>query len=294
LTVSSQTQHAPAKTDHGTGHGADSHGAKNHGADAHGGKGHGADAHAADAHGGDAHGGGHGGAHGGHHKSHEHDHGPGTPPWLISFGDMMTLFLCFFIMLVTMAKTQDAGMMAKGLGPFVASLEMTGNDGAMRGSEVAVAINRYRTRFGLDPLSEEELLTGHESPKDASEIEKLVHSALRSSFVMPQPLVARFAETSADLSEDARHYLDMLADSLRPGQGQVLVLEGHADDGDDAYDTGLLALRRARAVSEYFIEEHGFVSVRVEPRSWPRESKKSSGSRAVDALLVQPVDVDPQ
>jgi hypothetical protein len=49
------------------------------------------------------------------HKSHDHDHGkPGTPPWLISFGDMMTLFLCFFIMLVTMAKTQDAGLMANG------------------------------------------------------------------------------------------------------------------------------------------------------------------------------------
>ena len=290
--MSSQTQHAPAKTDHAPGgHGHDAHGGKGH--DAHG-KGH--DAHGADAHaeGGGEHGGGHGGAHGGHHKSHEHDHGPGTPPWLISFGDMMTLFLCFFIMLVTMAKTQDAGMMAKGLGPFVASLEMTGDDGAMRGSEVAAAINRYRTRFGLDPLSEEELLTGHESPKDAGEIEKLVRSAMRSSLVSPHPLIARFSETSYELSEDARHYLDLLADSLRPGQGQVLVLEGHADDGDDAYDNGLLALRRARAVSEYFIEEHGFVSVRVEPRAWPRETKKGSSSRAVDALLVQPVEIDPE
>jgi len=294
--VSTQTQHAPAKTDHAnTGHGDTGHGDTGHGDaghDAHGGH----DAHAKgghDAHadGAGGHGGGHGGAHGGHHKSHEHDGAPGTPPWLISFGDMMTLFLCFFIMLVTMAKTQDAGMMAKGLGPFVASLEMTGDDGALGGSEVAIATNRFRTRFGLDPLSEEEILTGRESPKDPGDIEKLVRSSMRSSFMSPQPLVARFTDGSYELSDAAKHYLDLLADSLRPGTGQVLVLEGHADDGDDAYDTGLLALRRARAVSDYFIEEHGFVSVRVEPRAWPRESKKGSNSHAVDAILVQPVEL---
>ena len=79
------------------------------GHDAKPGSAHAGAAHAADAHGADAH-----AAHGKKHR--DHDHPPGTPPWLISFGDMMTLFLCFFIMLVTMAKTQDAGLMAKGFG----------------------------------------------------------------------------------------------------------------------------------------------------------------------------------
>lgn len=269
---------------------ADKHGAAEtpHGAEAHGAAG--------DEHGGE-HGGGHGGAHGGHHKSHDHDHGPGTPPWLISFGDMMTLFLCFFIMLVTMAKTQDAGLMAKGLGPFVASLEMSGNDGAMNGGRMLESINRYRLRFGLEPLTEEQFETGAESPHDPADIEKLIRDSLRSTFSLDQPLVASFPEDSADLSPDSQHYLDLLASSLRPGSGQVLVLEGHANDAGDRFDGDdtLLALRRAIAVANYFIEEHGFVLVRIEPRAWPRESKRvASSQQGVDARLMQPIEDQPE
>lgn len=286
-------------TSHGHGgggeHGGGEHGGKGHGE--HGGKGHGG-------HGGEGHGEGehaeghdaHGGGHGGHHKSHEHDHGPGTPPWLISFGDMMTLFLCFFIMLVTMAKTQDAGLMAKGLGPFIASLETSGDDGALGGSRMLEGINRYRIRFGLEPLTETEWETGIEAPHDPADIDQLVRESLRSSFSLDQPLVASFAPDSAELSDDSRHYLDLIASTLRPGQGQVLVLEGRADDAGETYDgdNTLLALRRAIAVSEYLIVEHGFVSIRVEPRAYARETKREGSSlHGVDARLVQPIENEP-
>ena len=260
----------------------------------------GADAHGAKPGGSGEHGGGkdgHGGAHGGGHKKHDHDHPPGTPPWLISFGDMMTLFLCFFIMLVTMAKTQDAGLMAKGLGPFVASLETGGNDGALRGGRMLEGVNRYRTRFGLEPLTEQEWETGIEAPHDPADIESLVKESLRSSFSLDQPLIAAFAPDSADLTDDARHYLDLLATSLRPGQGQVLVLEGHADDAGVRFDSDntLLALRRAHAVAKYFIEEHGFVSIRVEPRAFARDvTRTGSSARGVDARVVQPIENEEQ
>ncbi|MBL8858709.1 MAG: OmpA family protein [Planctomycetes bacterium] len=269
---------APAK--HGAKH--EKHGEKNH-----------HDATEAGGHGADGHSGGHGGAHGGRHKSHDHDLPPGTPPWLISFGDMMTLFLCFFIMLVTMAKTQDAGLMAKGLGPFMASLELGGSDGPMDGGRMLDGINKYRLRFGLEPLTEEELASGYESPKDPAGIEDMVRQSLRSAWTLEQPLIATFAEDSAELSDDSKHYLDLMASSLRPGQGQVLVLEGHADDAGARfdYDDTLLALRRAVAVAKYFVEELGFITVRVEPRAWPREPERNgTNMRRVDARVVQPIE----
>ena len=45
----------------------------------------------------------------------------GSPAYLVSFGDMMTLILCFFILLVAMAKERQTGLMAKGIGSFMDS-----------------------------------------------------------------------------------------------------------------------------------------------------------------------------
>jgi chemotaxis protein MotB len=235
------------------------------------------------------------GGHGGHsgHKKHEHDHGPGTPPWLISFGDLMTLFLCFFIMLVTMAKTQDAGLMANGLGPFIASLRLRGMDGALDDSRVLDSINNYRRRFGLVPLKPEDLAASTGPYHDTTDVQNLVRSALRNSYALDQPLVATFDKDSADLSDEARHYLDLLSSSLRPGLGQVLVLEGHANDAGDRFDgdNTLLALRRATTVADYFVKELAFVSVRVEARAFPREEPRPGVSaRGVDAHLIQPIE----
>lgn len=257
------------------------HGGGGHEADAHGGHG----AHGAqgghDAHG--AHGGGHG-------KHHEHEHPPGVPPWLISFGDMMTLFLCFFIVLVTMAPTQDAGLVAAGLGPFVAALENTGNDLPLTGADALSKVNTYRKRFGLAPITEEQYLGAAEIAQ-SRDVEKIVKASLRPYSEMMHPLVAQFAPGSATLDDHARHYLDLLADTFRPGFQQILVLEGHADDAgaDFANSDAWLAAARAQAVRTYLLEEHGFVPTRVEARSWAMQTPSvKTSSRGVDARLVQP------
>lgn len=240
-------------------------------------------AHAADAHGADAH-----AAHGKKHR--EHDHPPGTPPWLISFGDMMTLFLCFFIMLVTMAPQQDAGLVAAGLGPFVAALESTGNEAPLDGAATLAKVNTYRARFGLAPISDDQLI-GAAEVADARDVEALVKQALKPYSEMMQPLVAQFDPGSAELGDRGRRYLDLLADTLRPGYQQILVLEGHADDADQHWngDDTRLALRRAGAVREHLIAEHGFIPTRVEARAWAVQVPSvRTSSRGVDARLVQP------
>lgn len=236
------------------------------------------------AHGADSHG-GHGG-----HKAHEHDHPPGVPPWLISFGDMMTLFLCFFIVLVTMAPKQDAGLVAAGLGPFVAALENSGNDLPLTGSETLSKVNTYRKRFGLAEITEDQLIGAAEIPA-SHDVEKLVKEALRPYAEMMQPLVAQFAPGSAELDDNGRRYLALLADTLRPGFRQSLVLEGHADDAGPAHggDDARLAAARALAVKRYLVDEHGFVPTRVEARSWALQTSPTHNrSRGVDARLIQP------
>ena len=259
------------------------HGEAKHGAhDAH------APASAAHADGHAAHGGGHD-AHGGR-KHHPHDPPPGTPPWLISFGDMMTLFLCFFIMLVTMAKQQDAGLMASGLGPFVAALDSHGMDGALSGADTLYAINTYRKRFGLEEITDPEMLFGAAEVKSAADIEKLVKSALRPYSELRQPLIASFSARSAKLSDASRRYLALLADTLRPGRGQMLILEGHGDsDPADAAADAALAAERARAVRDYLLAEHALIPTRVEARAFAIEPSNGGTIKGgVDARLIQP------
>jgi flagellar motor protein MotB len=244
--------------------------------------------HGGDAHSGDARTGGHGGR---KHRHEEHA-GHSVPPWLMSFGDMMTLFLCFFIILTTMADKQEGGLMAAGLGQFVSVLENHGAlSGAMEGEQRLQAVNMYRERFGLPPEVESLDVASKPEPRDLHELEELVGKQLRPHAELPLPEVALFDADSAELSTAAKRYLDRIAETLRPGFGQVLVLDGHALDAGPRFreDDTLLALSRASAVRGYLVEQHEFVPPRIEVRAWPGELGARGGGSNVDARLIEPI-----
>ncbi|NRA36918.1 MAG: hypothetical protein HRU15_02155, partial [Planctomycetes bacterium] len=58
---------------------------------------------------------------------------PGVPAYMVSFGDMITLLLTFFILLVAMADTQTAGLVGAGRGPLVPHVNAKGEPGIMKG-----------------------------------------------------------------------------------------------------------------------------------------------------------------
>jgi chemotaxis protein MotB len=221
---------------------------------------------------------------------------PGAPAWMVSFGDMMTLILTFFILLVSLSKEQQVGLVAKGLGSFLVALRSFGLPGVLDDSEEASIFEGVRRRFNLPP--EEDPRRRPELMVDASSKE-LVRATLARGLAphheLTQPSVALFSPGSAVLTEEARNYLDLLAFTLRPGPGQVLQLEGHSyDSGPDGWGSDRwLAFARARAVEEYLLEEHGFPASRVLARAWATEiDGKGPGTRSVDARLVIPDDTD--
>jgi len=218
-------------------------------------------------------------------SDHEEASGPGVPPWLISFGDMMTLFLCFFIILTTMAPKPDAGLVAAGVGNFVDVLEGSGVGGALDGNARLEKVNEFRKRFGLQPLTLDEYLAGTPETKSSPNLEALVQDCLRDYSELKDPTIVVFAPGSAELSADGARRIDRLASVLIPTKGQVLVLEGHS--GRDA----LLAAERALAVRRRLVEEQHFVTTRVEARGvLPSgdESEQDLDSRSVDARLIEP------
>lgn len=219
-------------------------------------------------------------------SDHEESSGPGVPPWLISFGDMMTLFLCFFIILVTMAPKPEGGLMAAGLGEFVNVLEGSGVGGAMDGQARLNKVNEFRERFGLAPLTLEEYLAGQPETKSAPELEKMVQDSLPDYRELAQPAMATFAPGSSELTDATRDYLARVAKTLRPASKQILVLEGWA--GRDAR----LGAARAAAVRRHLCDEHRFFLPRIEARGGVRPNDPDEHletTRTVDFRLVEPV-----
>ena len=58
---------------------------------------------------------------------------PGAPLYMVSFGDMITIMLTFFILLCSYSTKRQAGFVADGVGSFRVGLNSMGLPGVMPG-----------------------------------------------------------------------------------------------------------------------------------------------------------------
>jgi flagellar motor protein MotB len=213
----------------------------------------------------------------------------GVPAYMVSFGDMMTNLLTFFILMCALAQEQDAGLLAKGIGSFVAAVESHGKPGLLTEGRKQEIFSEIRRRFNLPPEEDPERREAHAS---ASSFELLptALNLLDPHDELRQPLIATFEMDSATLTEGAREYIKHIAPTLKPTRGQILTLEGHAVDAGEnfARDNHWLAFMRALAVREHLIKNHGFPGHRVEARAWFTEIQEGAATRSVDARLITP------
>ena len=206
----------------------------------------------------------------------------GPPAYMVSFSDMMTLILTFFILLVSLSREQSFGLLADGVGSFRIALESHGVTGVLKDADRKAIFENQRRRFNLP-----ERLDGQAAvrPEAASEFELLKAESIDALLPHDElafPAVAAFSDGSAELAAQTARYASTLADSLRPARGQLLVLEGHAPLTDR-----LLAWRRADSLRTHLITEHGFAPERVEARAWMTELD-GAAQDTVDARLITP------
>ena len=174
------------------------------------------------------------------------DEPPGVPEWVVTYGDMMSLLLTFFIMLVSMSELKEEG-------------------------EVRAVLNALRERFG--PAAALAAAPGpapaqrNAAPETASPAaggtagvtkDQAASDAGTGRFEGAPPAdpgppalagPAAFGAYSADLAPTAGPTLDALAGAVRRAGGPVVV-RGHARPGPtpaDADHTDGWALARARA-----------------------------------------------
>ena len=214
---------------------------------------------------------------------------PGIPAWLVSFGDMMTLILTFFILLVSLANTQQPNGMARGVGSFQARLRSHGLPGLLDGDERAQIFNEVRARFNLPPEEDPERRALDLDSAAVTELmvaETLKKLGPRIDLRVPALVAFHGSETQLDAAD--KRSIDALASTLDLHGGQVLVLEvPHvpipARSEDESH---WIAHDRAESVRRYLAEVHALSGRKVRVRGTPRLVKNGpEGECSVSAAV---------
>ncbi len=220
----------------------------------------------------------------------QEDPKPGIPAWLVSFGDMMTLILTFFILLVALAPTQDAIKVAKGIGSFEVALRGHGMPGMLTGDEERAIFDKVRARFGLPPEDDPDRI---DASIEASKLELLrVESIerLKGSQELRIEDVVRFSPGSAVLTGKQQEAIERRGAELAPGTGELLLIEAYGDGGGDVDADLRLAHARGRAVMEHLTGTQEVPRARVQIRV-PSDPGLYGPARSgrVDARLLLPL-----
>ncbi len=206
----------------------------------------------------------------------EEDAGGGVPEWVVTFGDMMSLLLTFFIMLVSMSEIKEE-------------------------QKYQAMVESLTKRFGYD-TSVQSFAPGQSHPRNAAiakvandgrarrmnvmqggdKIQAAVGEHPRVRIIRPGEktnigIVVFFDESSAQLTDEARRDLDGIVAPLG-GQPQKIEIRGHSSQkplpADSPFKTHWeLAYQRCWNTYEYLTQKKGSTPAASASRSQGRMSR---------------------
>jgi chemotaxis protein MotB len=221
----------------------------------------------------------------------------GAPEWMVTYGDMMTLLLCFFVMLAALANFDDDKKM------FMAALESirrafgsAGQQGWM--PDNTVDFKSFILKFETLTIPDKKLNLGHsDEPGIDGKYYRVKKVRDGVELVVGGPIA--FGRFSAEIEPTADALLQKLAVELRGKQNKIEI-RGHTtkeplpieSEYDDPVD---LAYARARTVRDRLVEL-GIVpeAIRVSSAG-PYEpllrqsysDKRRAANRRVEIVLTQ-------
>lgn len=180
----------------------------------------------------------------------------GAPAWMVTYGDMVTLLLTFFVLLLSMSEIKQE----ERLMDFMEAIrEAFGYQGGFNQSPITEAItkptNVNLTEMLIIPVHTKDFSKSNdEGARGTRDKVRPIRNADR--FVVGAPI--RFGELAADLTEIEREAVRQVADELR-GFNTQIEIRGHCNakpvTGTQFIDHADLAYVRARRVRAALIEE---------------------------------------
>jgi outer membrane protein OmpA-like peptidoglycan-associated protein len=187
--------------------------------------------------------------------------GPSAPAYLVTFSDMVTLLLTFFVMLLSLADVQDPELFNKGRDAFLESLVYIGL-GPLFGKEQKPHLGASKTKYFVpepDKSADRRTIDAR-----AEELRRILERLKPFTTIVPSKIMGkgthysvtnvRFRSGRADLNDSAAKFLtafcrDLQQDTdVKPVDLYVL---GLASDGQNDRDKWLLSAKRAQAAADF-------------------------------------------
>jgi chemotaxis protein MotB len=220
---------------------------------------------------------------------------PGVPEWVVTYGDMMSLLLTFFIMLVSMSTIKQEGRLRAMMNSFQERF------GPLAGPFGAPGISTQERSILDQPASASASQTGGTESGGrnsrglagrSSSVQRLAHGTHIS---LGGP--ALFDFQSAELNDAARKNLDSIYRVLE-GRANCILVRGHStrDEqsiGPSAVDAFDLSYRRSLVAAQYLTtlgapRSRLFIAAAgdAEPMVISRDLAQQSRNRRVDVMVL--------
>tara|TARA_R110002095_G_scaffold193237_3_gene171390 strand:- start:2002 stop:2730 length:729 start_codon:yes stop_codon:yes gene_type:complete len=229
---------------------------------------------------------------------------PGVPEWVVTYGDMMSLLLTFFIMLVSMSEIRnDEGSVRAMLDSIRERFGTHQGDAAVPGKSLESSSNQSKSA-SKGSSSDGGTKTGKEKSIGGGGPNKTVER-INSGTEVTLGGAAAFGRFSAELTPEIKQKLNIIVEILLPTPNRLIV-RGHASPeplpkDSEFRDSQELSFYRAKNVAEY-LESKGIEPERLivssvgdaEPRAITRNSAEQYLNRRVDVFLIDAYIVSPK
>ncbi|MCA9190211.1 MAG: OmpA family protein [Planctomycetales bacterium] len=198
----------------------------------------------------------------------EEDPPMGIPEWVVTFGDMMSLLLTFFIMLVSMSEIKQEEK-------FQAMVESMRRQFGHELSMESTSPGTHKARSSeFRVLSTQGRAKKLDTHKGGAPTKAPVGDHERVRIVRPGGdtaigTVVFFEEGEFEINDEGKAVLDAEIEQLS-GKPQKIEVRGHTSpqlgiQSNQPMDAMDLAYRRARSVMKYLIENHDIPPERIRP-----------------------------
>jgi len=188
------------------------------------------------------------------------DEKPKVPAYIVTFSDMVTLLLTFFVLLLTLAQVQDPELLNKGRDSFIESIRMLGL-GMLSGQRQSPYLGKLKTKYFISESDDSLVVRTIDAKEEV--LRQLFKKLTQSMTAMPSQIVGettkfsvtdiRFGPGEAALNESGEKFLTEFCANLQLGSTTKkikLYVLGLAPEQGSPKEQWLLSARRARAVAD--------------------------------------------